>query len=81
MYVHNGSAFTTKDQDNDLRYGLNCALYYSGAWWYNACYHSNLNGVFLNGVYAGVQRGVTWNKWKGDLYSMPFREMKIRPIG
>ncbi|ELU18634.1 hypothetical protein CAPTEDRAFT_131141, partial [Capitella teleta] len=81
MEYHNGMGFTTKDQDNDFHVGLNCAVRYSSAWWYKSCYHSNLNGVFLNGAYTGVERGVTWRQWKGVLYSLPFSEMKIRPIG
>ena len=30
--------FTTYDVDNDNHINVNCASYYSGGWWYNACY-------------------------------------------
>ncbi|ELU06585.1 hypothetical protein CAPTEDRAFT_213036 [Capitella teleta] len=82
LYPHNGQPFTTKDMNNESDLGGNCADYYKGAWWYLNCHDSNLNGLYLNGTFTGLQgRGVVWSKWKGTSYSMPFTEMKIRPIG
>ena len=73
---HNNMAFTTKDRDND-RYELNCALHATGAWWYESCYDSNLNGKYLR---AGSKdhRGVRWYHFKQRL-SLKFTEMKLRP--
>ena len=74
---HRGMAFTTKDQDND-KWGKNCASQNSkGAWWYNACHHSNLNGLYLHGKISG--QGMVWQHWKNDQYSVKRSEMKIRP--
>ena len=40
--LHNGMKFTTTDEDND-RKSYNCAATYKSGWWYNDCYHVNLN--------------------------------------
>ncbi|XP_071957645.1 fibrinogen-like protein A [Antedon mediterranea] len=44
---HNGQQFTTYDRDNDLKVSSNCAEKYHGAWWYNACFSSTLNGRYI----------------------------------
>ena len=75
--MHRGMSFSTKDRDND-RWGRNCALHFKGAWWYNDCHHSNLNGLYLNG--KSDCQGMRWNSWpKGPCYSVNKAEMKIRP--
>ena len=75
---HRGMSFTTKDRDND-KSSSNCALSYKGAWWYNNCHHSNLNGLYLNGN-KGDCKGMRWLNWpKGGCYSVKKTEMKIRP--
>lgn len=72
LAIHNGNAFSTKDRDNDNWSGYNCAVGIIGAWWYNDCYHSNLNGEY-NG-------NNSWLKWKQSKSSSLKRtEMKIRP--
>jgi len=80
MYAALGMMFTTKDQDNNGVSGfINCAVTYKGAWWYNRCMRSNLNGPYEHGEITKGGVGVTWNKWKGGTYSLKFTEMKMRP--
>jgi hypothetical protein len=76
---HRGMAFSTKDRDND-KWGKNCAAVNKGAWWYNACHHSNLNGLYHHGKHKSTADGVNWKTWKGYYYSAKRAEMKIRPV-
>ncbi len=81
LSFHRGSAFSTKDRDNDNSSGINCATYYGkGAWWYNACVRSNLNGLYHHGQHSTAWEGVNWEQWKGDRYSAKRAEMKIKPV-
>ena len=72
---HNNMAFSTKDRDND-RSSSNCAVSFTGAWWYGACHHSNLNGKYLGRKYD--DRGARWRGFRESL-SLKFSEMKLRP--
>ena len=69
--------FSTKDDDNDVLDG-NCAQSYKGAWWYNNCHASNLNGLYLNGPQSSYADGVNWASFKGHYYSLKSAEMKIK---
>ena len=72
-YGHNGQPFSTRDRDNDNT-GINCAQYLGGAWWFNNCYHSHLNGHYQSsrGVFP---YGVDWETFTRYL---KFSEMKVR---
>ena len=74
---HNGTAFSTFDQDNDTWSGK-CAVVYKGAWWYGYCHSSNLNGQYLVGGHASYADGVNWSSFKGQHYSLKYTAMKIR---
>lgn len=67
--------FSTKDRDNDL-YTDSCAHEREGAWWYNDCGMSNLNGLNQPGTESLA--GIIWQKWKGDV-SLAMVEIKVRP--
>ena len=67
----NGMKFSTKDRDD-------CAVIYSGAWWYNACHYSKLNGLYLGGPHSSHANGVNWRDWRGCEYSLKFTEMKLQ---
>ena len=71
LAYHNLMKFTTKDNDNDPRNWGNCAVYFTGAWWYNSCHHSNLNGRYGD----NSANGIIWNG-----VSQRFVEMKLRHV-
>ena len=78
LNYHQGMEFTTKDSDND-KYSGNCAILYKGAWWYNGCHSSNLNGIYHHGQHSSYADGINWYTWKGHYYSLKSTSMKIRP--
>ncbi|XP_039260829.2 fibrinogen-like protein A [Styela clava] len=73
---NNNSQFTTKDFDNDRNDVDSCAVDRKGAWWYNWCSNTNLNGVYFN--YGKTDRtSIYWHNWR-QLQSLKFTEMKFR---
>eukprot|EP00117_Sycon_ciliatum_P019806 scpid59793/ scgid17836/ Tenascin-X; Hexabrachion-like protein len=70
LSYHNGHAFSTRDRDNDKKSGQ-CSVQFKGAWWYNACYHSSLNGVYGNS-------GTTSPNFDSGSRELRFVEMKFR---
>ena len=78
MAFHHKVKFSTKDQDNEKEKG-GCAKRLKGAWWHDYCGHSSLNGEYIRGGgYAGHNKGINWQKWKGDNYSMKSASMMLR---
>ncbi|KAM9327135.1 tenascin-N-like [Gastrophryne carolinensis] len=76
LAYHNGFKFTTWDKDNDLAL-TNCALSHRGAFWYKNCHLANPNGQYGDNTHS---MGVNWEPWKGHEFSLPFIEMKMRPL-
>lgn len=80
LTYHNGMAFSTKDKDNDLATD-NCAKAHSGAWWFNSCLYSNLNGeYFYTKNPRGDWNGIHWYHWKGKTYSLKRAVMMVRAL-
>ncbi|CAH1958090.1 unnamed protein product [Acanthoscelides obtectus] len=71
-----GQKFSTYDQDHDNSEN-NCAVTFTGAWWYNACHRSNLNGNYLRG--ESNESGMVWTKFRGIKYSLKTSRMMVRP--
>ncbi|XP_073716500.1 tenascin isoform X6 [Misgurnus anguillicaudatus] len=76
LSYHNNRPFSTYDNDNDIAV-TNCALSYKGAFWYKNCHRVNLMGRYGDDNHS---RGINWFHWKGHEHSIPFAEMKIRPV-
>ena len=72
---HNNQPFTTRDRNNDPS-GTNCAQLHRGAWWYNVCYISNLNGLYFS-TPTNDLKGVRWHD-DFSPQSLKFTEMKLR---
>ncbi|XP_049297117.1 ficolin-2-like [Anopheles funestus] len=73
-----GMQFSTFDSDNDSWEG-NCAVTYTGAWWYSACHTSNLNGKYLRGETKEYATGMVWRTFREYFYSLKTAKMMIRP--
>ena len=60
LNYHNNTAFSTWDQDNDGWHAVNCAETWTGAWWYDSCQVSNLNGHYY------TDDGGKYDGWHGS---------------
>ena len=81
LSYHDGMAFSTSDRDNDQVSGWNCAAVFKGAWWYNDCYQSNLNGMnYMDGEkHKDYYKGAVWqSEHKPSGFHWPKVEMKIK---
>ena len=75
LAYHDSMKFTTRDRDNDNHGSIQCTDFRRGAWWYNACSYSSLNGLYLSG--QSNLHIVQWHTWKNQV-SIPFTETKIK---
>ena len=81
----NGMKFTTLDQDNDLD-PTNCAVRFSGGWWFEKCHNANLNGLYppasLGNIdcdnWSSYAQYVTWKLFNNCFADITFSEMRIR---
>ncbi|XP_040298765.1 ficolin-1-B-like [Bufo bufo] len=79
LSLHRNQKFSTIDSDNDSSRRVNCADFYSAAWWHTACYDSSLNGKYLRGEHTEMG-GIVWTTFKNIQYSLKFSEMKFRQV-
>lgn len=81
LALHHKVKFSTRDQDNDVK-RIDCAGLNKGAWWYEHCSHACLNGEYTQGTdgkgTTGRNKGINWEKWKGDYYSLKAASMMLR---
>jgi len=75
LKYHNGKPFTTMDRDHDEASGYNCAVESTGAWWFNNCFSSHLNGKYVPA--GGLFQGPVWQGFNDNM-ALKFTEMKIR---
>ena len=75
VHSPNGMKFTTKDRDNDKYSYGKCAINANGnnagGWWYNSCSLLHINHQYKHKYSIRLS-----GKW----HSLPFIEMKIKPI-
>ncbi|XP_071161640.1 uncharacterized protein [Mytilus edulis] len=76
MTYHNNMPFSTYDRDND-KSSSNCADYSNikGAWWYNSCWRSSLNGKYSNSSSLG---GIKYKAWRGYYKALQKSSMMIK---
>ncbi|KAH8372995.1 hypothetical protein KR009_009615 [Drosophila setifemur] len=82
LRYHRGMPFSTFDRDNDNS-TANCAAKYTGAWWYNDCMGSNLNGAYLAGNHTDTDlygKGINWGLWRGFYYSYKTVNIMLRSL-
>ncbi|XP_013104023.1 ficolin-2 [Stomoxys calcitrans] len=74
LQAHINMEFTSRDRDHDKDVS-NCAQRYTGAWWYNKCHLSNLNGKYGDNTFG---KGINWHTYKGSNHSITNVKMMIR---
>uniref|UniRef100_A0A0B8RYV1 Ficolin 2 n=1 Tax=Philothamnus irregularis TaxID=1899461 RepID=A0A0B8RYV1_9SAUR len=77
--IHDNMPFSTREKRLNPQ-SDNCAYSFKGAWWYNDCHQSNLNGRYWLGGHKTFADGINWYTGKGYNYSYKRSEMKIRPV-
>ncbi|XP_070566650.1 fibrinogen-like protein 1 [Ptychodera flava] len=82
LSYQNNQEFSTPDRDNDGSETTHCARSYVSGWWFNNCYHSNLNGLYHDNEREDPRGGVSWSTFKkSNMYSMKLVTMMVRRLG
>ena len=80
LYSRN-QKFTTLDNDNDKLKSSNCAVRYSGAWWYVTCFGVNFNGNYSDTpTFPSLKRArkIHWSRFRGFDESLKETRMILR---
>ncbi|XP_062135517.1 fibrinogen-like protein 1 [Drosophila sulfurigaster albostrigata] len=77
LRTHDKMKFSTYDRDHDEFTHMNCAERHHGAWWYDFCSRSNLNGKYFKRQTDDAQ-GIFWERWY-SYQSLKSVQMLIRP--
>ncbi|XP_041372724.1 fibrinogen-like protein A [Gigantopelta aegis] len=77
LTYHKGYNFSAKDNDLDSS-SKACSREFTGAWWYNSCHESNLNGLYLAPGYASSS--LSWSNRGTSFFHLRRASMKIRPM-
>ena len=74
-----GSAFSTRDKDNDMWKTGDCAVYLKGVWWMVACTSAHLNNLCPGSKpsYENIEM-MSLHNWKKRFGDINYSEMKIR---
>ncbi|XP_038118772.1 ficolin-2 isoform X2 [Culex quinquefasciatus] len=75
LLEQNGKKFSTFDVDNDEDSSLSCASERRGAWWYDYCSHSNLNGPHTN---EEKRASMYWYAFSNKYQGLKISKMMIR---
>ena len=73
--------FSTRDNDNDLWSGGNCASFFQAGWWYRSCKNAHPTGKYLGRNFSeeDAYHGMNWKTFRGEKYSLKEIRMMVRP--
>ena len=74
----NGQKFSAFDEDNDFS-PVHCAKSFGGGWWFNSCFHINLNGNYSNKELLNERAtGIHWKQLRSIWNSLRQTKMLLR---
>ena len=73
-----GMKFSTFDNDNDKKTS-NCAVEFTGGWWFNRCHNCHLNGLYPNAP-TSSPKYMSWKSIGNNFGYIYFSEMKVRRL-
>ena len=80
LHYHNGMAFSTYDMDQDNQVG-NCALTFTGGWWFNSCHSMHPNGMQTTSNSSQNDRQMQITNEAGQRTDISYSEMTMIRIG